>query len=73
FESLMTERPWTNRKKKEELAAFAAEALGKFPSTAAITALKLGQKKGGSSVKQACAAALAQAQRQQQLKQTASS
>ena len=73
FESLLTERSWTNRKKKEELAAFAAEALGKVPSPAAITALELGGEKGGNSVKQACAAALAQAQRQQQLKQTAAS
>ncbi|HWR81712.1 MAG TPA: hypothetical protein VN285_00260 [Candidatus Deferrimicrobium sp.] len=73
FESLMTERSWTNRKKKEELATFAAEALGKFPSPAAVTALELGQKKGGSAVRQACAAALAQAQRQQQLNQAAAS
>ncbi|MBI3806182.1 MAG: HEAT repeat domain-containing protein [Nitrospirae bacterium] len=73
FESLLTERSWTNRKKKEELAILAAEALGKFPTPAALTALELGQKKGGgATVRQACIAALAQAQRQQQLKQAAS-
>jgi hypothetical protein len=73
FESLLTERSWTNRKKKEELATLAAEALGKFPTPAALTALELGQKKGGgATVRQACTAALAQAQRQQQLKQAAS-
>ena len=44
FESLITERSWTNRKKKEELAALAAEALGKLPSSAALIVLELGQK-----------------------------
>jgi hypothetical protein len=73
FESLITERSWTNRKKKEEIAALAAETLGKLPTPAALTALELGQKKGGgATVRQACTAALAQAQRQQHLKQAAS-
>ena len=72
FESLLMERSWTNRKKKEELAALAAETLGKLPTPAAITTLELGQKKGGTTVKQACTAALAQALRQQHLKQAAS-
>ena len=72
FESLMTERFWTNRKKKEELAALAAEALGKLATPAGLIALELGQKKGGAAVRQACTAALALAQRQQHLKQAAS-
>ena len=72
FENLITERSWTNRKKKEELAALAAETLGKLPTPAALTALELGQKKGGATVRQACTAALAQALRQQHLKQAAS-
>lgn len=72
FESLITERSWTNRKNKEELAALAAETLGKLPTPAALTVLELGQKKGGAVVRQACTAALAQAQRQQHLKQAAS-
>ena len=72
FESLITERSWTNRKKKEELAALAAEALGKLATPAALATLELGQKKGGAAVRQACTAALAQAQRQQHLKQAAS-
>ena len=72
FESLITERSWTNRKKKEELAALAAEALGKLATPAALTALDLVQKKGGAAVRQACTAALAQAHRQQHLKQAAS-
>ena len=72
FESLITERSWTNRKNKEELAALAAETLGKSPTPAALTVLELGQKKGGAVVRQACTAALAHAQRQQHLKQAAS-
>jgi HEAT repeat protein len=72
FEGLITERSWTNRKKKEELAALAAEALGKLATPAALAALDLGQKKGGATVRQACTAALAQAQRQQHLKHAAS-
>jgi hypothetical protein len=72
FESLFTEWSWTNRKKKEELATFAAETLGKFPNAAALTTLELGQKKGSATVRQACASAIALAQRQQQLKQAAS-
>jgi hypothetical protein len=72
FESLITDRSWTNRKKKEELAALAAETLGKLPTPAALTTLELGQKKGGTTVRQACSAALAQALRQQHLKQAAS-
>lgn len=72
FEQLMTERSWTNRKKKEELATLAAETLGKLATPAALTALELGQKKGNTAVKQACTVAIALAQRQQQLKQAAS-
>ena len=72
FEGLLTERSWTNRKKKEELAALAAEALGKLATPAAFAALELGQRRGGAAVRQACTAALAQAQRQQHLKQAAS-
>ncbi len=72
FEGLFTEWSWTNRKKKEELATLAAEALGKLPSSAALTALELGQKKGSATVRQACVSAIALAQRQQQLKQAAS-
>ncbi|MEY4703862.1 MAG: hypothetical protein RL042_45 [Nitrospirota bacterium] len=72
FERLFTEWSWTNRKKGDELAALAAEALGKLVTPAALTTLKLGLKKGGTPVRQACTAALAQAQRQQQLKQATS-
>ena len=71
FESLLTERSWTNRKKKEELAMLAAEVLGKLATPAGLATLEMGQKKGGTAVRQACSAALAHAQRQQ-LKQAAS-
>ncbi|THJ24503.1 MAG: hypothetical protein CAF45_004845 [Nitrospira sp. CG24E] len=72
FEGLITEWSWTNRKKKDELAALAAEALGKLGTPAAFAVLALGQKKASAAVKQACATALIQAQRQQHLKQAAS-
>ncbi len=65
WENLFTEWSWTNRKKKEELAILAAEALGKLATPAAFAALELGHKKGSASVRQACALALSQAQRQQ--------
>ena len=72
FENLIMDRSWTNRKNKDELAVLAAETLGRSPTPAAVTTLELGQKKGGTAIRQACTAALAQAQRQQHLKQTAS-
>jgi hypothetical protein len=72
FESVITEWSWTNRKKKEELAVLAVEALGKLATAAALATLELGRRKGGAAVKQACIAALAQVQRQQHLKQAAS-
>ncbi|MDN5942174.1 MAG: HEAT repeat domain-containing protein [Nitrospira sp.] len=72
FENLIMDRSWTNRKKKDELAVLAAETLGRSPTPAAVTTLELGQKKAGAAIRQACTAALAQAQRQQHLKQAAS-
>jgi HEAT repeat protein len=65
WQGLMTEWTWTNRKKKEELAVLGAETLGKLATPAAIAALSLGAKKGNSTVRQACAAALSQSQRLQ--------
>jgi HEAT repeat protein len=65
WQGLLTEWAWTNRKKKEELAVLGAETLGKLATPAAITALSLGAKKGSATVRQACAAALLQAQRLQ--------
>lgn len=63
WQGLMTEWAWMNRRKKEELAAIGAETLGKLATPAAIAALSLGAKKGSTAVRQACAAALSQAQR----------
>lgn len=65
WQGLLTEWAWTNRKKKEELAILGAETLGKLATSAAIAALSLGAKKGNAAVRQACAAALLQAQRLQ--------
>lgn len=71
WERLLTEWSWTNRKKKEELAVLAAESLGKLATPAALSALELGSKKGGTAVRQACVHALSQVQRQQQGKSPA--
>ncbi|MDC8449313.1 MAG: HEAT repeat domain-containing protein [Nitrospira sp.] len=65
WQRLMTEWAWTNRRKKEELAVIGAETLGKLASPAAIAALSVGAQKGSAAVRQACAAALSQAQRLQ--------
>ena len=65
WQGLMTEWTWTNRKKKEELAVLGAETLGKLATPAAIAALSLGANKGNAAVRQACATALAHAQRLQ--------
>ncbi|MBS0171141.1 MAG: HEAT repeat domain-containing protein [Nitrospira sp.] len=63
WQGLLTEWSWTNRKKKEELALLAADILGKLATPAAVTALELGQKKGGTAVRQACSVALSAANR----------
>jgi hypothetical protein len=65
WQGLMTEWAWINRRKKEELAVIGAETLGKLATAAAIAALSLGAQKGSAAVRQACAAALSQAQRLQ--------
>ena len=57
--TLLTEWGWTNRKKREDLALLAVDALGKLGTTAALAALDTGTKKGTATVKQACAAAIA--------------
>lgn len=71
WQNLLTDWSWTSRKKKEDLALLAAETLGKLATPSAIAALELGQKKAGSAVRQACAAALAQAEKQRNMKQAA--
>lgn len=57
--TLLTEWGWTNRKKREDLALIAVDALGKLGTAAAQAALETGTKKGTAAVKQACAAAIA--------------
>ncbi len=56
---LLTEWGWTNRKKREDLALMAVDALGKLGTPAAQAALETGMKKGTTAVKQACATTLA--------------
>ena len=62
---LLTDWGWTNRKKREELALLAVDALGKLATPAALAALQLGLQKGGPAVKQASAAALTAASKPQ--------
>ncbi|MBU6433897.1 MAG: HEAT repeat domain-containing protein [Nitrospirae bacterium] len=57
--NLLTEWGWTNRKKREDLALMAVDALGRLGTPAALAALETGAKKGTAAVKQACATALA--------------
>jgi hypothetical protein len=56
--TLLTEWGWTNRKKREDLALLAIDALAKLGTAAALSALDTGSKKGTAAVKQTCAAAL---------------
>jgi HEAT repeat protein len=57
--NLLTERGWTNRKKREDLALMAIDTLGKLGTSAAQAALETGAKRGTAAVKQACATTLA--------------
>jgi HEAT repeat protein len=57
--TLLSEWGWTHRKKREDLALMAVDALGKLGTAAAQMALDTGTKKGTAAVKQACAAAIA--------------
>ena len=57
--NLLTEWGWTNRKKREELALMATDALGKLGTPAAQAALETGASKGTTAVKQACRTILA--------------
>ena len=63
--TLLTEWGWTNRKKREDLALLAVDALGKLGTPAALAALDTGTKKGTAAVKQACATAIAGVSRHQ--------
>ncbi len=64
WQGLFTEWAWINRKKKEECAVLAAEALGKLATPAAIATLELGKKKGSAAVRQACTMAFSQLHKQ---------
>ena len=57
--TLLSDWGWTNRKRREDLALMAVDALGKLGTPAARAALETGTQKGTSAVKQACATALA--------------
>jgi HEAT repeat protein len=57
--ALLTEWGWTNRKKREDLALLAVDALAKLGTPAALAALETGSNKGTAAVKQSCATAMA--------------
>lgn len=61
WRTLLTEWGWTNRKKREELALMAVDALGKLGTAAAHAALEFGANRGTAAVKHACVATLAAA------------
>ena len=61
---LLTEWGWTNRKKREDLALMAVDALGKLGTPSAQAALENGSQKGTAAVKQACATTLASVSKQ---------
>lgn len=63
--TLLTEWGWTNRKRREDLALLAVDALGKLGTAAALAALETGSKKGTAAVKHACATAMASVTRHQ--------
>lgn len=59
WQALLADWGWTGRGKKEELALLAVDALGRLGSPAARLALEHGQRKGNSTIRDACKAALA--------------
>jgi len=59
WRALLTEWGWTNRKKREELALMAVDALGKLGTAAAHAALEFGANRGTTAIKHACALTLA--------------
>jgi len=63
--TLLTEWGWTNRKKREDLALLAVDALSKLGTVAALAALDTGAKKGTAAVKHACATAITSATKHQ--------
>jgi hypothetical protein len=65
WKKLLTEWSWTNRKKKEETAVIAAEALGKAATPSALAALEVGQQKGNAAIREACTTALRVASKHQ--------
>lgn len=58
WRGLLADWGWSGRQKKEELALLAVDALGRLGTNAAREALDYGLKKGNSTIRQACTAAL---------------
>ncbi len=64
WQTLLADWGWTGRQKKEELALVAVDALARLGTPAARAALEYGQKKGNSTIRQACTTALTSPPRQ---------
>lgn len=58
WRGLLADWGWTGRQKKEDLALLAIDSLARLGTPAASDALEYGQRKGNSTVRQACATAL---------------
>lgn len=66
WKQLVTQWLWTNKGKRQEMAALAAEALGRSGTPEAIVALKSGEKRRNKVVRNACVVALASLAKRQQ-------
>ena len=68
WHQLVTQWLWTDGKRKEELGALAAEALGKVGTPTAISSLEAGKKRTNRAIRHACTTALAALAKQQRAK-----
>ncbi len=66
WRQLVTQWLWPQRKKKQEIGALAAEALGRIGSPAAISALEAGKKRLNRFIRNACTDSLDALMRSQQ-------
>jgi HEAT repeat protein len=73
WRTLITQWLWTNRARKQEMGALAAEALGRTGTPEAVAALKAGEKRRNKAIRNACIVALASLAKRQQPVTAASS
>lgn len=73
WRNLVTQWLWTNKAKKQEMGALAAEALGRAGTPEAVAALKAGEKRRNKAIRNACTVAMASLAKRQQAATAASS